>query len=62
MIISHDRFFLDRVCTHILAFEGDGETVFFEGTYSEYERERKKTKGQTLLEQTRGGAKFARLA
>ena len=36
MIISHDRWFLDRVCTHILAYEGDSEVVFFEGNYSEY--------------------------
>ena len=36
MIISHDRYFLDRVCTHILAYEGDGETTFFPGTWSEY--------------------------
>lgn len=37
VVISHDRWFLDRICTHILAFEGDGEVVFFEGDYSEYE-------------------------
>ena len=37
VVISHDRWFLDRICTHILAFEGNGEVVFFEGTYSEYE-------------------------
>ncbi|MBR4845097.1 MAG: energy-dependent translational throttle protein EttA [Bacteroidaceae bacterium] len=37
VIISHDRWFLDRICTHILAFEGDGEVFFFEGSYSEYE-------------------------
>ena len=37
MIISHDRWFLDRIVTHILAFEGDSRTVFFEGNYSEYE-------------------------
>ena len=35
-VISHDRYFLDRVCTHILAYEGDGETTFFPGTWSEY--------------------------
>ncbi|WP_028898009.1 energy-dependent translational throttle protein EttA [Prevotella sp. HUN102] len=37
VVISHDRWFLDRICTHILAFEGNGEVVYFEGTYSEYE-------------------------
>ena len=37
VVISHDRWFLDRICTHILAFEGDGKVFFFEGTYTEYE-------------------------
>ena len=37
VVISHDRWFLDRICTHILAFEGDGEVFFFEGSYSDYE-------------------------
>ena len=37
VVISHDRWFLDRICTHVLAFEGNGEVFFFEGTYSEYE-------------------------
>ena len=37
VVISHDRWFLDRICTHILAFEGDSRVFFFEGTYSEYE-------------------------
>ncbi|MDO4435051.1 MAG: energy-dependent translational throttle protein EttA [Cardiobacteriaceae bacterium] len=45
LIISHDRWFLDRVATHILAFEGDSETVFFNGTYSEYEADRRKRLG-----------------
>jgi ATP-binding cassette ChvD family protein len=45
VIISHDRWFLDRVCTHILAFEGDSQVYFFEGTYSEYEENRKKRLG-----------------
>ena len=39
MIISHDRYFLDRLCTHILAFEGDGRVDFFEGTWTEYLKE-----------------------
>lgn len=45
-IISHDRWFLDRLATHILAFEDNGETVFFEGNYSEYEADRKKRLGK----------------
>jgi ATPase subunit of ABC transporter with duplicated ATPase domains len=45
VIISHDRWFLDRVCTHILAFEGDSQVVFFEGGYSEYEEAKKKRLG-----------------
>ena len=45
MIISHDRWFLDRIVTHILAFEGDSRTVFFEGNYSEYEADRKRRMG-----------------
>ena len=45
VVISHDRYFLDRICTHILAFEGDSQTYWFEGTYSEYEENRKKRLG-----------------
>ena len=45
VVISHDRYFLDRVCTHILAFEGDSQAYWFEGTYSEYEENRKKRLG-----------------
>lgn len=45
VIISHDRWFLDRVCTHILAFEGDSEVYFFEGSFTEYEENRKKRLG-----------------
>ena len=45
VIISHDRWFLDRICTHILAFEGDSEVFWFEGSYSEYEENRKKRLG-----------------
>ena len=45
VIISHDRWFLDRVCTHILAFEGDSQVYFFEGSYSDYEENRKKRLG-----------------
>ena len=39
--ISHDRWFLDRIATHMLAFEGDGKVVFFDGNYSEYEENKK---------------------
>lgn len=46
MIISHDRWFLDRVATHILAFEGDSQVSFFTGTYSEYEADRRKRLGE----------------
>jgi ATP-binding cassette ChvD family protein len=45
VVISHDRWFLDRICTHILAFEGDSEVYFFEGTFSEYEENKKMRKG-----------------
>ena len=45
VIISHDRWFLDRVCTHILAFEGDSNVVYFEGSFSDYEENRKKRLG-----------------
>lgn len=45
VVISHDRWFLDRICTHILAFEGDSEVYWFEGSYTEYEENRKKRLG-----------------
>ncbi len=47
VVISHDRWFLDRICTHILAFEGDSKVYWFEGTYSEYEENRKKRLGDS---------------
>ncbi len=47
VVISHDRWFLDRICTHILAFEGDSQVVYFEGTYSEYEENKRKRVGDT---------------
>ena len=50
VVISHDRWFLDRIATHILAFEGDSSAVFFDGNYSEYEEDRKKRLG-TAAEQ-----------
>ena len=46
VVISHDRWFLDRICTHILAFEGDGNVFFYEGSYSEYEADKMKRLGQ----------------
>lgn len=45
VVISHDRWFLDRICTHILAFEGDSEVFFFQGSYSEYEENKRKRMG-----------------
>ena len=47
VIISHDRWFLDRVATHILAFEGDSQVVYFDGNFSEYEENRKKRLGDS---------------
>lgn len=41
VVVSHDRWFLDRICTHILSFEGDGQVVFYEGSYSDYEEYKK---------------------
>ncbi|MDB2427636.1 energy-dependent translational throttle protein EttA [Flavobacteriaceae bacterium] len=49
VIISHDRWFLDRVCTHILAFEGDSQVYFFEGSFSEYEENKKKRLGGDIM-------------
>ena len=45
VVVSHDRWFLDRICTHILAFEGDSEVVFFEGSYTDYEENKKARMG-----------------
>jgi ATPase subunit of ABC transporter with duplicated ATPase domains len=45
VVISHDRWFLDRICTHILAFEGNGEIFYFEGSYTEYEQNKAKRLG-----------------
>ena len=49
VVISHDRWFLDRICTHILAFEGDSSIYYFEGGYSEYEENRKKRLGNDIV-------------
>lgn len=53
VIISHDRWFLDRVCTHILAFEGDSQVYYFEGNYSDYEENRKKRLGDVAPKRIR---------
>ena len=49
VVISHDRWFLDRICTHILAFEGDSQVYFFEGSYSDYEENRRARLGGEIL-------------
>ncbi len=49
VVISHDRWFLDRICTHILAFEGDSQVYFFEGSFSEYEESKKKRLGGDIM-------------
>ncbi|MDF0716457.1 energy-dependent translational throttle protein EttA [Muricauda sp. 334s03] len=49
VIISHDRWFLDRICTHILAFEGDSQLYFFEGSFSDYEENKKKRLGTDIM-------------
>ena len=53
VVISHDRWFLDRICTHILAFEGNGEVFFFEGSYSEYEINKARRLGDTEIKKGR---------
>ena len=49
VIISHDRWFLDRICTHILSFEGDSQVYYFEGSFSDYEENKKKRLGEDIL-------------
>ena len=53
VVISHDRWFLDRICTHILAFEGDSQVFYFEGSYSEYEENKKKRLGDVTPKRIR---------
>jgi ATPase subunit of ABC transporter with duplicated ATPase domains len=53
VIISHDRWFLDRIATHILAYEGDSHVEWFEGNYQEYEDDKKRRLGDKALEPTR---------
>jgi sulfate-transporting ATPase len=53
VVISHDRWFLDRICTHILAFEGESQVYYFEGGYSDYEENRKKRLGDSAPKRIR---------
>jgi ATPase subunit of ABC transporter with duplicated ATPase domains len=53
VVISHDRWFLDRICTHILAFEGEGNVFYFEGNYSEYEANKAQRLGLEEPKRTR---------
>lgn len=53
VVISHDRFFLDRICTHILAFEGDAHVEWFEGNFEDYEEDKKRRLGEDALEPKR---------
>jgi ATP-binding cassette ChvD family protein len=53
VVISHDRWFLDRICTHILAFEGDSQVVWFEGNFSDYEENKKKRLGDVMPKRIR---------
>ena len=53
VVISHDRWFLDRIATHILAFEGDSRVFFFEGNFQDYEADKKKRLGAEALQPTR---------
>lgn len=53
VVISHDRWFLDRICTHIMAFEGDSKVFFFEGSYSEYEQNKRMRLGDEAMEPKR---------
>ncbi len=59
VVVSHDRWFLDRICTHTLAFEEDGQVFYFEGSYSEYEEDRKRRLGSDAEQPHR--PKFKRL-
>ena len=53
VVISHDRFFLDRICTHILAFEGEAHVEWFQGAFSDYEEDKKSRLGADALEPKR---------
>ena len=58
IVISHDRWFLDRICTHILAFEGDSKVTFFEGNYSEYESDKLQRLGDNEIKPKKLNFKF----
>ena len=60
IVISHDRWFLDRIATHILSYEDDSSVVFFEGNYTEYEADRKKRLGDAAAQPKR--VRYKRLA
>ena len=53
VVISHDRWFIDRIATHILAFEGDSQVTYFEGNYSEYEENKKQRLGDSAPHRVR---------
>ncbi|CEG56019.1 energy-dependent translational throttle protein EttA [Legionella fallonii] len=59
IVVSHDRWFLDRICTHLMAFEGDSQITFFEGNYSDYEEDRKRRLGDDATKPSR--IKYRRL-
>jgi ATPase subunit of ABC transporter with duplicated ATPase domains len=59
MVVSHDRWFLNRICTHIIAFEGDSKVVMVEGNFDDYEEDKKKRLGSDAMEPTR--MKFKKL-
>ena len=59
IVISHDRWFLDRICTHLLAFEGDSKVTYFEGNYTDYEEDRKRRLGEDAAKPSR--IKYRRL-
>jgi ATPase subunit of ABC transporter with duplicated ATPase domains len=60
MVISHDRWFLDRIATHMLAFEGNSEVVFFQGNYADYAADLKRRKGEDVNQPRR--IRYKRLA
>ena len=53
VVISHDRWFLDRICTHIMAFEGESRVVFFDGNFTEYEAKKKELLGEEAMKHHR---------
>lgn len=59
VVVSHDRWFLDRICTHLMAFEGDAQVTFIEGTYADYEADRKRRLGEDAAKPKR--IKYKRL-